>query len=387
MNKEIKKYFGLTLFAVLVIAIYKTWNTEFIGTFFNLLTPLFIGIILAYLLCFPSKKIESLLNKIPLKPVKKISRLFSIIIVYALLLICCYVLVSRLAPTLISNLYDIVSQLPNAFSRLILYIKTHNFMGYSLNTEELLDSLSSVISVDMILSYLNLESIMGYIHGIVSVSGTLMDIFIGIIISIYLILDREDFFRFGKKLSGCLFKPALNREVQKYFRKINEFIIRYIYCRLIDALIMFFVSLFALLIFRIPYAPALAAIVAVFNIVPYIGSILSTIILILVTLFTGGINSAVLVGVMMFILQQIDGNVIAPFLVKDKLKINPVVVLVAVILGGGYGGILGIMIGVPLFAVIRLLVNDLMRRHEIVEKYKARHGGKLPSAYFDFEKK
>ena len=79
LNKEVKKYIGLTIFAIIIIAIYKSWNTEFIGMFLGLLTPLFTGIILAYLLYFPSKKIENLLNKIPFKPIQKISRLSSIL--------------------------------------------------------------------------------------------------------------------------------------------------------------------------------------------------------------------------------------------------------------------------------------------------------------------
>ena len=385
LNKEVKKYIGLTIFAIIIIAIYKSWNTEFIGMFLGLLTPLFTGIILAYLLYFPSKKIENLLNKIPFKPIQKISRLSSILIVYALLIGICYALIRLFVPTLLSNLYDIASQIPSFLNKLITYLETHNFMGYSLNRDALFNSISSSISVDMILNYLDLKNIMGYIQRIVSVSGALVDILIGIIISIYLILDREDFFNLGNRILGCIFRPDVKREILKYFHKVNEFIIRYIYCRLVDALIMFFVSLFALLIIDAPYAFALAAIVAIFNIVPYIGSILSTIVLITVTLFTAGLNKAILVGVVMFVLQQIDGNVIAPFLVKDKLKINPVLVLVAVILGGGFGGIIGIMIGVPLIAVIRLIANDLMTRQEILMKYKSRHNNNLPTAYFGSE--
>ncbi len=388
LNKEIKKYIGLTIFAIIIIGIYKSWNTEFLGTFFSLLTPLFIGIVLAYLLYFPSKKIEELLNKIPLKPISRVSRLCSILFVYAMLILACIATLRLLAPVLIENLYGLISQIPPSVERFITYLESHNFMGYTFSRDSIIASLTSNISVDMILGYLNLENIMGYVQGIMSVSGMFIDILIGVIISIYLILDREDFFNLGNRILGCLFRPDVKKEILKYLNKVNEFIIRYIYCRLIDALIMFFVSLIALsLIPDVKYTFALAAIVAVFNIVPYIGSILSTIILIVISLFTSGLSNAVLVGIVMFVLQQIDGNVIAPYLVKDKLKISPVLVLVAVILGGGFGGILGIMVGVPLAAVIRLIANDLMRRQEILVKYKSRHGNNLPASIFGSEDK
>ena len=145
LNKDIKKYIGLTIFAVIIIAIYKSWNTEFIGTFLGLLTPLFTGIVLAYLLYFPSKKIENLLNKIPFKPIQKISRLSSIIVVYTLLFAIFYAVLRLFVPPLLANLYDIVSQTPSFLDKLITYLETHNFMGYSLNRDALFSSISSSI--------------------------------------------------------------------------------------------------------------------------------------------------------------------------------------------------------------------------------------------------
>ncbi|MBE7011702.1 MAG: AI-2E family transporter [Ruminococcaceae bacterium] len=382
LNKEVKKYLGLTVFAILVIGIYKSWNTEFIDTLLDLLAPLFIGIGLAYFLYFPSKKIEGLLNKIPFKPIRKISRLFSVLFVYSIIVLVFYILLRIFTPKLINSLTELISQAPSALETLLTKLDSVSFMGYKINKDNVITSITSTVSVDVILNYLNFDNIILYIERLISVSGVLIDIFIGIIISVYLIIDREDFFRLGNRILCCIFPDNIKNEIMKYLRKVNEFMIRYIYCRLIDAAIMFFVSYFALLIFDIPYPFVLAAIVSVFNIVPYIGSILSTIILIIVTLFTSGISQGILVGIVMFILQQIDGNVIAPFLIKDRLKLNPVLVLVAVILGGGFGGIVGIMLGVPLAAVIRLIANDLMRRHEIIAKYKARHNGNPPTAYF-----
>ena len=159
LNKEFRKYIGMLFFSIIVIAIYKSWNTEFIGKLLGLLTPLFIGIVLAYLLHFPSEKLERLINKIPNKIVHKSSRLFSILVVYAAVTAIIYISIRLLAPTLLSNLTALVNQIPSAVEKLIIYLEGHNFFGYSLDRETLIASIASNISVDTILSFLNLESI------------------------------------------------------------------------------------------------------------------------------------------------------------------------------------------------------------------------------------
>ncbi len=376
-SKTIRKYIGMLIFAIIVIAIYKTWNTEFIGKFFGLLTPLFVGIILAYILYFPSARLEKLISKIPFKFVSRRARGIAIISVYIIAAGIIYFTIRLLAPVLINNLASFLSQLPSALEEFMTFLESHEFMGYSFDREVAMNEIAGTISLDTILSYLNFESIVGYIRGIVNVSSAFVNALIGVIISIYLILQREEYFTLGHRLLSCIFRPEIKDEIVKYVRKVNEFIVRYVYCRVLDAIIMFFVSLAALLILDTPYAIVLATVVAVFNIVPYIGSILSTIVLILVSLFAEGLKDAVILGVVMFILQQIDGNVIAPYLVKDRLKINPVWVIVAVIVGGGFGGIIGIMLGVPIVAVIRLIGSELLHRREVVIEYRKRHGDNI----------
>lgn len=376
-SKAIRKYIGMLIFAIIVIAIYKTWNTEFIGKFFGLLTPLFVGIILAYILYFPSVRLEKLISKIPLRLVSRRARGISIVSVYIITVGIMYLVIRLLAPVLIRNIASFLSQLPAALEEFMTFLESHEFMGYSFDREVALNEIAGTISLDTILSYLNFESIVGYIRGIVNVSSAFVNALIGVIISIYLILQREEYFTLGHRLLSCIFRPEIKNEIVKYVRKVNEFIVKYIYCRVLDAVIMFFISFAALLILDTPYAIVLATIVGVFNIVPYIGSILSTIILILVSLFTEGLKDAVILGVVMFILQQIDGNIIDPYLVKDRLKINPVWVIVAVIVGGGFGGIIGIMLGVPIVAVIRLIGSELLHRREVVIEYRKRHGDNI----------
>lgn len=383
-NKSLKKYIGMFIFAILVIAVYKSWNTELLGKFFAMLTPVYIGIIIAYILYFPSSKLERLISRINLKFVKKYSRIVSIAAVYAITGVMIYAGFRILIPMLINNLVMLANSAPAAIDSFLTNIESYTIMGYSVDRTLIAQSIAENISVETVLNYLNFSSILSYVEGLISASSLIVDILIGIIISIYFILDRESFFRLGNRILSCIFRPGVKNTVIKYTHKVNEFITQYVYCRVLDAIIMFFVSLIALKIMGVDYAIVLATVVALCNLVPYIGSIISTVVLIAVALFCHGLEKAIIVGVVMFILQQIDGNIIAPYLVKDRLKINPVWVIIAVILGGGFGGVIGIMLGVPIVAVIRLIANELMYRQEVFSIYKSRHGH-LPRHIFGEE--
>ncbi len=387
-NKTVKKYIGLFFFSIILIGIYKTWNTEFIGQFFSLLTPLFTGILISYLLYRPCLKLEKLIRRIPFKLIAKFSRVISVISIYLITILLLYLGISLLIPYLFQNIAELVSvQLPKALNQLVDFVEGHDFGGYNIDMDVVVNEITGKLSKDTIQNFISFENIISYIKEIANISSALVNTFIGIIISVYLILDREKYFSLGNRLLACIFRPEIKNEIIKYLHKVSEFIGRYIYCRFLDATIMFFISLIALKILGIEYAIVLATVVAVCNIVPYVGSIISTIILILVTLFSEGPQKAVVVGIVMLILQQIDGNIIDPFIVKDKLKISPVLVILAVIIGGGFGGVIGIMLGVPIIAVIKIITADLLHRREIVVKYRERHNNPAAIHYFGFDDK
>lgn len=385
-NKSLRKYIGIFIVAICVIAVYKSWNMEFLGKFFSLLTPLYMGMIIAYILYFPSSKLERLIAKTRRSFIAKRARIIAILTVYILTGVIIYAAFRLLIPVLVSNLAALIRQIPSALDSFMTFLESREFMGYSIDRNLIMQEITGTVSVDTVLNYLNFENIITYVEGIISVSSTLVNTLVAIIISIYLILDREEFFTFGSRILGSIFRPKVKDSILKYIHKINEFVTRYFYCRVLDAVIMFFISYAAMLILRIPYALVLATIVGVFNIVPYIGSILSTTLVIVVTLFSDGLQRTLIIGVVMFILQQIDGNIIDPYLVKGRLKINPVWVIVAVIVGGGFGGVIGIMLGVPIVAVIKLIADDLMHKREVCMKYREKHGS-LPSKIFGSDDK
>ena len=113
-------------------------------------------------------------------------------------------------------------------------------------------------------------------------------------------------------------------------------------------------------IMKIKYAVLLGFMIGLFNIIPYFGAIISIIAATIITIFTGGFSKAIWMVIIATILQQIDANIINPKIVKDALKVSPILVIFAVTVGGAYFGFIGMFLAVPVIAVIKLIVLDFI---------------------------
>ena len=116
----------------------------------------------------------------------------------------------------------------------------------------------------------------------------------------------------------------------------------------------------AMSIMHVKYAVMLGIFIGVLNMIPYFGAIIAVAISIFITLLTGGLTQAIEMAAVVIILQQVDANIINPKIVGDSVKISPLLVIFAVTVGGAYFGVMGMFIAVPVAAIIKLLINDLI---------------------------
>ena len=108
----------------------------------------------------------------------------------------------------------------------------------------------------------------------------------------------------------------------------------------------------------VKYSVLLGFLIGLFNLIPYFGAIIAVTVAILITIFTGGIGKAILMAAVVIVLQQIDANIINPKIVGNSLQISQLLVLFAVTVGGAYFGVLGMFLAVPIFTVIKLLIEE-----------------------------
>ena len=121
-------------------------------------------------------------------------------------------------------------------------------------------------------------------------------------------------------------------------------------------------------IMNVKYATLLGFLIGLFNVIPYFGAIVAVTIAIIITIFTGGFVQALWVALVIIILQQIDANIINPRILGTSLDLSPILVIFAVTIGGAYFGVLGMFLGVPVMAFIKIIIIEFLEHKKKVEE-------------------
>jgi len=181
-------------------------------------------------------------------------------------------------------------------------------------------------------------------------------------------MDRDRLAEFAHRLNNALFKNDLKRNrVVKYFAQINKVLLTFIASKGLDSIINFAAATTILLIFGVPYAPLLGLIAGIFNFIPYLGSIISALIISLLTLITCGAATGIKVMISLLVFHQLDGNFIEPRIMKSSLKVNPVLVIIAVVIGGAYFNIAGMFLAVPIAVIIKQILIEYIASTEVAQ--------------------
>ena len=337
-----------------------------LNTFLGVISPFLIGIFIAYLLYMPSRKFEELYRKIKIKFIAKKARILSVITVYIIIIAAIVILFSVILPIVFESIADFFSNIPNYVEQVV---NTYNDLPQDsiLKSQVVQDEIHNLQSID-IKQYLDVEAIFGYIVNAISAIFSIVDIFIAIIVSVYLLVDRRKILDFIKKLAGAIFKERTYKNLDKYFNNSNEIFFKFIASQFVDAIVVGILVSIAMTIMGVKYAPLLGFFIGLFNMIPYVGAIIATVIAAIITLITGGLSQTIWMLIVVIILQQIDANIINPRIVGKSLKISPLLVLFAVTFGGAYFGILGMFLAVPVIAVIKILIDDYIRYKEVKKK-------------------
>lgn len=348
-------------FAVAVIIIYKTLdNFNDISIWFSklitVILPFLCGALLAYILYIPCRSVEKILNTN--KVLKKKARPIAVFIVYLLLLLVIIFVINTLIPAISDSIKDLASNLPGYYTRVMDYIKNAPPDSF-LKHESVLKIIEEIQKID-ITKILNIQTITDYINKAVGIASGIFSIFVTIIISVYILLERKEILKFIRKFNQAIFKKSTCEKLDNYFEKINNIFLKYISSQILDGIIIGIIMSIALSIMKVKYAILLGFMIGLFNIIPYFGAIISIVIAAIITIFTGGLPKAIWMAIVATILQQIDANIINPKIVRNALKLSPILIIFAVTVGGAYFGVAGMFLAVPVIAVIKLFVLDFI---------------------------
>lgn len=375
MKKEDWKkifYQSLTGFVSLALAILLFFAIQRIGQIrqsfqwlMGVLTPIIYGAVMAYLLKTPCNFLEKRIEALLPKKQKKHACALTVLLVLILTFFVIYLLLSMVIPEMFRSIMILVNAVPqkiDQFSKWLTGMLDGNEVIQSyVNTgmDSLEKKLQDWMSTDLLPTMQGMMG--GFASTVGSVFSVIMNIIIGIIICIYLLLGRKTFARQGKAVLYAAFKSERADKILKEISFIDKTFVGFFGGKILDSAIVGLICYVFCLIMAVtmdfPNAVLISVIVGVTNVIPYFGPYIGAIPSALLVLISSPLNCVIFI-IFIIILQQFDGNILGPRLLADSVGLTGFWVLFSITLFQGFFGFAGILVGVPVFAVI----YDLIRR-------------------------
>jgi len=362
-----RNWISAFVFAVAVIVVYKTFDnfykiTEFIGVVVKSLSPFVIGFVIAYILNIPAIKIDRLCQKSKYGFIKKRSKGISIIGVYLITALLFYIAISAIAPALYRNFVDLYNNIPGYINEALVALENlqnqYGFTLFEINEANIIDAFNAF------LGKIDITEFGKYAKGVVNITSGVINVFIGIIVSVYMLIEKEKIKESLKRMARVLLKEKKADKLIENVRKINNIFSKYLFCLLLAATIMAVLATIVLSVLRVKYAIILGIMIGIFNLIPYFGAIFAGVISVIITLLTGGFFQALWAAIALIILQQIDGNFTSPKIMGEVLDASPLLIILAVTLGGGLFGIVGMIISVPIVITVKMAIGEFIEEKE-----------------------
>lgn len=373
-----KKYTTIAIYAFLVIAaaiaLFYLINEHatvgrVIGTFVSLMMPFIYGAALAYILnpvlnwlekkVFPRLFGERLFRRAR----RRIGVLISFIFAAAVVAIFLAILIPQIVESINSLAQSIYAFLPQAQQTLNEWTAKYGSNELLLNVLEILgiDVSDPSLALQRLAtrSYTFLTQVLPNLFGgVMRFTSGLLNVVVGIIIAVYLLLSKEVFYAQVKKLMFAFFPRRAAQAVLNLTHDSNAIFCGFISGKIVDSAIIGVLCFIGCSVLQMPYTVLVSFIVGVTNVIPYFGPFIGAIPSIFIIMIDDPIKSLIF-AVFILVLQQLDGNVIGPKILGDSTGLSAFWVLFAVTFFGGLFGFVGMLIGVPTFAVIYSLIRNI----------------------------
>ena len=375
---------GLTIFLTVcaILVFYDTFYMsgtlqQMVSKLASILSPVLVGLVMAYLLApivnWIERLIRSGLGRIKGLEGKTIPhaagwlRAVSILLTWAIVLLLLYLMFSVVIPQLVDSVVMLINNAETYYDKIYTWIvnlldknpTVEDWVNKNLDTyyKNLLDILTNKILPGAQQMLTTITG--GLISGIWGLVSFAMDFLVGIIVSVYMLAMKEQSLaRCCKLLYGVLPEDRA-MFVVRGFRRVDYIFSGFVRGKLLDSLIIGILCFIGCSILNMPYTPLISVVVGVTNVIPFFGPFLGAIPSALLILLVSPLQCLYFV-LFILLLQQLDGNVIGPKILGGSTGISSLWVIIAILVGGGFGGVLGMFLGVPIFACLQVLVRWLV---------------------------
>ncbi len=332
-----------------IFILYLKETLQVLGFLFQVLEPVMLGFLFSLILKTPMLFFE---NKLFYKLKRKkegFCRILSVSLSYGLLILMILIVI-EVVPELILSLSKLIQRLPelilallNGLNKVLVILDLPKFDPTDLS-KVLIENINKIVS-NFILKAPDIIKL--------STKGIafLSNLFFSIAFSLYILIDKEGIKTFFKKILSLIFPKNVANKILYYTEKTIISFDNFISGQLVESIILGILCFFGMLILRLPYPVLISSIVAVTAIIPIVGAFLGTVPGLILIMIESPIQGLIFLS-FICILQIVEGNIIYPFVVGNKVKLPPFLVLLSIMIGGGIFGVIGILLAVPIFSVI-----------------------------------
>lgn len=322
------------------------------------LRPFIIGGAIAYILNFMLKFYENLLSKWDKfdKQSKKVKRSVGLVFTYISASIMLYLFLQFVLPQLLDSILGLANSIPQYVKELSNI--TNELIGKVDLDPQFIDVLMKQWNdlVNTVITIItNMVPVIG--NWVLELSSSLFSIFIGVIVSIYMLIDKEKLLALCRKIVFAFSPNERAKFILRIARISNDTFGKFLVGKIIDSLIIGVLTFCILSICKMPYTLLISVIIGITNIIPFFGPFFGAIPSVIIVLFVSPTKALWLV-LIVFVIQQIDGNIIGPKILGDTIGISAFWILFSLLIFSKLLGFVGMIVGVPIFAVVYSLIKE-----------------------------
>lgn len=330
-----------------------------VGEVIKLLMPFIYGFAMAYLLAIPLKFLEDkVLKFMDKKNQYKAKRFISITITYISAAILISIVFSILVPELSRSIYTLLENIPEYIKALEEYIN-NIVIALNLNGDMVEDIVKDFNSISKYITSIAGTAVLDLFQFSANITQYILNIFIATIISIYLLAGKEKFFAQIKKFLYAMLPEKPVKYVIELTRSSHKTFIGFLGGKLLDSLIIGIICFVGMKIFKMPYPLLVSFIIGITNIVPVFGPFIGAVPSVIIIFIASPIKALWFI-LFILVLQQFDGNILGPKILGNSTGLTAFWVMFAILLGNGLFGVVGMILGVPTFAVIYSIIVSVI---------------------------
>ena len=366
-----KKYTTIAIYAFLVISssiiVYlmasqaEDLKIKFSGMIATM-QPFIIGSAIAYIINFILNFYEKVVFE--LKYLNKLNRKYrrgiGLLLSYLTAIIVISLFMQFVLPQLVDSIVGLANNIPqyvNDASHVITEIsEKFNLESKYMNMivekwNELLNYIITLLT--------NLIPVIG--NFIMTLGSSILNVIIGIIVSIYILIDKEKFIALSRKVTFSIFSAERSKRIVELAQRSNETFGKFLSGKILDSLIIGILTFIILTIFKMPYILLISVVIGITNIIPFFGPFFGAIPSAIIILCVSPIEALWFIGIIL-VIQQIDGNIIGPKILGDSIGISAFWILFSLLIFAKFLGLIGMIIGVPIFAIIYSIIKENVER-------------------------